>query len=252
MKTFNLIISILFVVLSLLLGSAIVSFAGVPPVLSIAIVFGFAVSFALLEKYSFKFRSFGYGLSFVTVCGKISANITKSCTNPLQAGVRDRAIIINYTDLLDKVYAADQETIEDIILNSGATAFQIDGKNNSIKPKATMIGQAYENMFDHSVEVIGFDISPETKAELNAGKNGRYIIITENYFKGDAGESAFEVYGLTTGLEITVIERDPNDQDTQGAFKITFMTKTNKEPKLPNGFFDTDYATTKAIVDGLL
>lgn len=252
MKNLTRIISILFVAFSILMGAAIISAFGVNPVLSIAIVFGFAVSFSLLEKYSFKFRSFGFGLSFVTACGKISRNITKSCTNPLQAGVRDRAIIINFDDISNIVYAADGCTIQDIVLKSGASAFQIDGKNNSIKPKSALAAQTYENMQDHTVEVVGFDISPEMKADLNSMKNGRFVIVTENYFKGDAGESAFEVYGTTTGLELTVIDRDPNDQETQGAYKLTFFTKVNKEPNVPNAFFDTDYATTKAIVEGLL
>lgn len=252
MKTLSLIMSILFVVLSMICGAAILTVAGLNPIASLLIVLGFTVSFHLLEKYSFKFRSFGFGLSFVTVCGKITKNIKKSCTNPVQAGTRDRAVIINWEEIADKVFAADLETLEDLILISGATAFEIDGKNNSIKPKAMMAAQAYANMFDHTVEVIGFDISPEIKTELNSMKDGRFVLVTENYFKGEGGESAFEVYGLTTGLEITVLERDPNDQDTQGAFKITFTTKTNKEPKLPNAFFKTNYATTKAIIDGLL
>jgi hypothetical protein len=29
------------------------------------------------------------------------------------------------------------------------------------------------------------------------------------------------------------------------------LTKNNKEPKLPNAFFDTNYATTKALFDAL-
>jgi hypothetical protein len=248
MKAFSFIIALLFSTLSILLGSAVVSAFGVDPLTSIGVVSFGAVSFYALGKYT----SFSPGVSFVTVCGKISKDINKSCTYPLQAGVRDRAVIINFDDLSSKVYGADNFTIEDLLLISGTTAIQIEGKNNSIKPKSMMVSQLYENMFDHQLEIIGFDISPEIKADLNSAKNGRFIVVTENYFKGENGESAFEVYGLTTGLEITVIERDPNDQDTQGAFKITFFTKTNKEPNLPNPLFFTDYATSKAIVDGLL
>jgi hypothetical protein len=188
-----------------------------------------------------------------TVCGEISANITKSCTNPLQGGTRDRAVIINFDDIASIAYnATNTEIVEDIVLVSGASAYQIDGKNNSIAPKASMVKVGFNKMFDQTVQMKGFDISPATKSQLNAMKDGKFVIITENYFRGTAGDSAFEVYGLTTGLEMTMIERDPNNADTQGAFDFTFFTDVNKEPRLPSSLFVTSYALSKAVVDGLL
>jgi len=147
-------------------------------------------------------------------------------------------------------------TVALLITNGGTayypTAYQIDGKNNSIAPKAMMVKVGFNNMFDHSVQMKGFDLSPEIKEQLNSMKDGRFVIITENYFKGVSGNSAFEIYGLTTGLEMSVLERDPNNADTQGAFDFTFFTDVNKEPRLPNSLFVTSYALSKAVVDGLL
>lgn len=187
------------------------------------------------------------------VCGKIAGNITKSCTNPLQGGTKDRAIIINFDDISSIVYnGTNVATVEDIVLLTSKVAYQIDGKNNSIAPKAMMVKQGFNNMFDHQVQMKGFDISPDVKEQLNSAKDGRFVVIVENYFKGTAGNSAFEIYGLTSGLELTVLERDPNNADTQGAFDFTFSTVLNKEPKLPNNLFVTSYAASKAVVDGLL
>lgn len=191
-------------------------------------------------------------LAMVTVCGKITANIAKSCTNPVQAGTRDRGIIINFDDILAPVYAADGETVVDITLVSGAVGYEIDGQNNSIEPKSSLVEQGFNNMFDHEVMMKGFDVSPVTKNQVNSMKDGRFVIITENYFRGVAGNAAFEVYGLTTGLEVTELERDPNSEETQGAFHFKFATKKNKEPKTANTFFLTDYTTTKALVDAIL
>jgi hypothetical protein len=187
-----------------------------------------------------------------TICGKINQAILKDCEFPLQAGTRDKAKIINLADIQSIVYNnTNKAQVEDIVLVSGASAFVIDGINNSIRPQAMLVDGTYSKRFDHQVEILGFDISPEMKEHFNSGVEGRYVIITENYFQGNNGESAFEVYGLTTGLEFTVLNRNANDTETQGAFAITFLTKNNKEPKLPNAFFDTDYATTKAIFDAL-
>lgn len=188
-----------------------------------------------------------------SVCGKIAGNILKSCVKPLQGGTKDRAIVINFDDIASVVYnSTNPATIEDIVMVTGKVAYQIDGKNNSIAPKSMMVKQGFENMFDHSVQMKGFDIAPEIKEQLNSMKDGRFVIVVENYFKGTAGNSAFEVYGISTGLELTALERDPNNADTQGAFDFTFSTLLNKEPKLPNNLFITSYASTKTIVDGLL
>jgi hypothetical protein len=187
------------------------------------------------------------------VCGAIASNILISCATPMQGGTRDRAVIFNFDDISTIVYnGTNTSTVEDITLLAGKFAYQIDGKNNSIAPKAMMVKVGFNNMFDHSVQLKGFDISPEIKEQLNSMKDGRFVVITENYFKGVGGNASFEIYGLTTGLEMSVLERDPNNADTQGAFDFTFTTINNKEPRLPNSLFITDYATSKAVVDSIL
>lgn len=186
----------------------------------------------------------------MSVCGKISGNIARSCTTPLQSGTEDRAYIINKADIISIAKTGD--VITDIVLASGATAHFIDGTKNSIEPTSAMVTVGFENMFDHTVTFKGFDISPTVKSELNSGKDGKYVVIVENYFKGTAGNTAFEVYGETTGLEFSEISRSANDEATQGAFHFVLTTVRNKEPKLPANLFDTSYAVTKAIVTGLL
>lgn len=186
------------------------------------------------------------------VCGKITANILKSCDVPLQGGTENRSVLINKDDIATITYNADGYTVEDIIMKSGVSAFQIDGKNNSIAPNSAMVDLEFDNVFDHTVTFKGFDISPDVKKQLNNGKEGRYVVIVENVFKGSAGVSAFEVYGLTTGLEFSELTRDANDETTQGAFHFVLTTKKNKEPRLPNPLYVTSYSATKAVVDGLL
>jgi len=188
-----------------------------------------------------------------TICGGISANIQKSCTVPLQAGTRDRAVIFNFEDKATVVFnATNVNTIEDLTLAFGKDAFVIDGLKNSIAPMTALVPVGPYNMFDHTVKVLGFDISPAIKEQLNAMKDGKFIIVTENYFRGANGDSAFEVFGLTTGLELSILTRDGNNADTQGAFDMTFTTQLNKEPNLPNALFITSYALSKAVVDSLL
>jgi hypothetical protein len=187
-----------------------------------------------------------------TICGKINMDIARNCEIPLQSGTRDLAKIINLDDIIGITYdSTNKAQVKDVTLASGASAFTIDGISNSIRPQSMLVDGTYSKLHDHQVEILGFDISPEMKEHFNAGISGRYVVITQNYFQGEGGESAFEIYGLTSGMEFTVLNRNANDTETQGAYAITFLTKNNKEPKLPNAFFDTDYATTKALFDAL-
>jgi hypothetical protein len=250
MKTLKLIIGLLFASLLILASAALITITGLSPLESVGVS---TIMALVLTGIEMKFKSaMPQGLAFTGVCGKISANVSRSCTNPLQAGTRDRGIIINFDDVLAPTYDTDGETVLDIILVSGAIAYQIDGQNNSIEPKSTMVEQGFNNMFDHEVMMKGFDVSPATKNQINKMKDGRFVVVTENYFRGVAGNAAFEVYGLTTGMEVTELERDANSEETQGAFHIKFFTKKNKEPKTANTWFVTDYAITKAAVDALL
>lgn len=189
-----------------------------------------------------------------TNCGNISANLAINCDTPLQAGTADRAIVINFDDIASVVRnGSNPQIIEDIILNSGASAFQIDGKNNSIEPDDALVKQRYAEVFDHHVRMKGFDISPTGKKQLNSMVHGRFVVITENRFKGASGNAAFEVRGLGAGLVLTELTRNPNDQDTQGAFDLLFSTdEFSKETVLPNTLFITSYAASKAVVDALL
>lgn len=186
----------------------------------------------------------------MSICGNLMTNIARSCATPLQAGTEDRSYIINKADILSIVKTGD--VITDIVLASGKSAYFIDGTKNSIEPMSAMVTAGFENMFDHTITYKGFDISPEVRTELNNGKDGKYVAIVENYFKGTAGNSAFEVYGESTGLEFSEISRNANDEATQGAFHFVLTTVRNKEPKLPSTLYDTSYAVTKAIVEGLL
>ena len=243
MKNLLLIFSLISVCL---LGSIAGFEIGVNPIYS-----GLATGCLALLSGLFKFIP--NGALGVSVCGEIASNIAFDCNTPLQSGTSDRAWIINFNDIDSVTYnATNKKIVEAITLSGSNVAYYIDGKNNSIAPKATMLDLTYVKPFDHMVNMKGFDISPDIKDQLDKAKDGRFVVIVENKFKGTAGNSAFEIYGLSVGLEMTVLERDPNNAELLGAFDFTFMTKTDKEPGLPHSFYITSYAASKTAIEALL
>ena len=190
--------------------------------------------------------------SFVLACGKISADILSNCDTPMIAGLRKRIIVINYDDIdtID-VNATNPLLIEDITLKLTKTAFEIDGRENTITATTTLLQPS--ELHDHVVTAMGFDISPATKANIQGMISGRFVIIAENVHKG-TGSDAFEIYGLDAGLKLMELTRDAVNVETQGAFAFNFRSNdVSKERFIPRTLYDgVSYASTKALVDGLL
>lgn len=195
----------------------------------------------------------GRNLSFALVCGEISASLTADCSTPVQQGTQDTIWLINWGDVASWSDNLTNVMItENITLALGKTAYTLTGYNNSNMPTYTMIDGAFVKKWDHNLNCKVFDVSPTAKQNLEGMKDGLFVVVVENLNKGANGENAFEIYGRDAGLKITGITRDPNSADTQGAFDITFGTPKNKENYMPRTLFDTDYATTLAILNGLV
>lgn len=188
-------------------------------------------------------------------CGIINSGIAADCTNPLQAGTEDTLVLLNRRQIATLTKnISNYGIIEDIILESAALGYVFEGLNNSIAPKYNSVKGRYFKNWSHEVDFIAFDVAPAAKLVIEDMKDGDFVAIIYNKYKGLAGNTAFEIYGLYSGLKAEMLERDINNADTQGAFHILLKTDNDRglEPFQPATLYNTDYATTLAIVEGLL
>lgn len=192
----------------------------------------------------------------MALCGQFTLSVSTNCAYPLISGTGNRAYIMNHDDYEAATKAflsGNAMVLESIALAGAATAFYVDGINNSNAPSFALVPQTYGDVFDHTFNFLIFDLSNATKEAIQGSVGGRFVVVYENSFKGVAGESAFEVLGADNGLKLTALTRDPLNNDNQGAYVLTMNTaETGKESKMPLSFFDTDYATTKAALEALL
>lgn len=187
------------------------------------------------------------------VCGQISRSIVSDCNFPLIAGIRKRLLVFNFDDLatLD-INSGNRLLIEDLTLISGASCYEINGRDNTIGANFALVQPT--QLLDHTVTAMGFDISPATKQNIQGMIDGRFFCIVENVNKGQGGTDAFEIFGLDAGLKMTELTRDAGLAETQGAFAFKFMSsEISKEPLIPRTFYDgVSYESTKAILDALI
>lgn len=188
-------------------------------------------------------------------CGDISAGLEPNCDFPLMGGVYEDLVLMNYGDI-DSVTrnTTNKQIVEAITLNTTTDkAYLYKGKNESVEPQVNLVKQRYSDSYDHEVMFIIFLNTPVAKQQIEGMVGGKLVAIVQNKHKNSAGDTSYEIYGLGVGLYVMELSRIVVDPDTQGAYKIILRTPDNaKEGNLPNPLFITNYATTKAVVDGLL
>jgi hypothetical protein len=189
-----------------------------------------------------------------TGCEGLLDDILLNCNKPISAGVKDDFLyLINYDDIESTtVDPNNANLITGIILVSGARAFKFQGKNSSIEPRTALVRQRYSEVYDHEVTFKVFDNGADVKQNIQGCVTRKVVAIVENRFRGSDDDAAFEIYGISAGLQANTLERITADTDTQGAYNVVLgSSEQEKEPNLPATFFDVDYATTKAAVEAL-
>lgn len=215
----------------------------------ITAVLSFVTSFALSYGYSQRDQR-----EMALACGAITSGVTLNCQDPLSAGVVATFYIANKDDIASITYDVGNPMLAtDITMKANKTFFQFDGQLQSTEPKFAMIKGKYVNQFEHSVSALIFKVDPTTKEEILNMKDGNFVCIIENNYTGSTGNCKYELYGAGSGLKAEVLERNPNDTENLGAFKIELKTQEYaREAKPPVTLFDGTLAATDTLVQGLL
>ena len=189
-------------------------------------------------------------------CGNLTIGATYDCDDPLQPGVNPRLILMNLDDILLVTYdVGNDRLITDISIKTGVlAAYAFDGFRQSLNPSVEFVPQTLSIGYRHTVEFQVFDISSTQKLNLEKMALGKIVAVVENKNSPGNVDSVFEVFGLGTGMEVQTMTRINRDLETAGSWSIVLSTPDNEgqEATLPISWFDTDYATTLALVDALL
>ena len=195
----------------------------------------------------------------MAICQGISLNAVYDCENPIQAGVDQRLILGNLSDIdFDNTTfdPARPYIITNLVLLPGKSAFSFEGIRRSLNPQYSVVQQTVSIGYSHQVDFSIFDISAEQKENIEAMAVTPVFAIVQNVNDVGNKENFFEVYGFSRGLQMSIATRLPADSETAGAFTITLITEEDgaKESKMPATYFDTDFNTTldkiNAIVSG--
>ena len=183
----------------------------------------------------------------------IDQNFLFVCATPPVAGVYDYILLYNYDEFRTMIdnglvtYAVDG-SIDSIANSVGVQAFRYD------VPDATALIPTYPNRkvaggingFDH---LLNFSIIGNEQAQKNAVNAMNLSRVVALYMcKNGNGE----ILGIDQGLDMVGNTANINDKDLGSVIPVQLATgETSAERKPPLSIFDTDAATTKALIDGL-
>jgi hypothetical protein len=201
--------------------------------------------------------SYGYSESdrkkMAMTCGAISSGLSLNCSDPLVAGVVATFYLANKDDIASITYDnTNPMLVTDITMKASKFFYRYEGQLQSTEPLFAMVKGKYINQYEHTLGFLIFDISPTIKKEILNMKDGNFVAIVENNYVSATGNTKYEIYGVGAGLKAEAMERNPNDTENLGAFKISLKTQEYaRESKPPVTLFDTDLATTETLVLGL-
>ncbi len=199
---------------------------------------------------------FGLQRQLTPDCDAIDAGILYDCDNPPSGGANDRLILFNFDDMQNATITYNVSNpllITNIVLASGVTGYVFEGLNSSVEPRSGLVKGRYVNGYDHEITFKVFQNTPAIKATLNKLDGAKLVGLVQNNHRGEDGNSAFEIYGLETSIQLQELGRTVADAELQGAYNLVIRNNETSRPStLPHTLFNTDFATTLAIVNGLI
>ena len=176
--------------------------------------------------------------------------ITSDCTTAKSGGLEVVAYVLNRTKFTLTYSLTVANKITDITAIGLAKAYRYTGiKKNLDAGHDVVVSENRPNKYTHLVSLEQF----ETLADdiLNADSIQDIIIVVEAKDKTTTGDGIFFAYGAQKGLFPSTDTKRFNTDN--GVRKLEFTSLAGQEEN-HSGFvvLDTDYATTKALLESLV
>jgi hypothetical protein len=179
---------------------------------------------------------------------KLAAEILKSCDEQPVKGLEITAWAYNRTEIAITYDITDTKMITLIAPESGAQGYKIEGMDldmnagHSIVPSDTLPDK-YLQTFNFAAWLLDY------AQTINIDDMRDIVVVVESKNKniGGSGDGTFKAYGVETGLYKSADDHTANDNS--GSRLVTLTNKAEQESTVSaHVVFDTDYATTKAML----
>jgi hypothetical protein len=186
--------------------------------------------------------------------GHLTANIIFDCANAPVGGIEQNVVLINKDDI--DVTSITTDTANGLVVTAleligSAQGYRLTGvKQSNGKAWELVKKENAPDKFKHTFSGVIFNPSAENKQQAAAlAKGSKYVAIIEQVWKGEDSKDAFEILGLTSGLEIATMTNSSKENDNMIMFELT-SADGFEEATMPKNFLLTaGYTATKAAFE---
>jgi hypothetical protein len=180
----------------------------------------------------------------------ITADVLNTCSEAPIGGLELNAWVFNRADVTATISATNKNLVTDIAVASGKKGYKIQGfKKNVNAGHDIVVSETNIDKYNHYFNFQAWML--DSVAVNNLDGLSDLVVVVERLNKMKAGDGAFKVYGLETGLYKSADTERSNDID--GNRNIEMTNQAGEESTVSaHIYFETSYAVTKAALDALL
>ncbi|MFL9836946.1 hypothetical protein ABS768_05510 [Flavobacterium sp. ST-75] len=181
--------------------------------------------------------------------GNLTADIVFDCANAPVAGIEQNVVLINKEDIdyANTTTSTDNRVIiTNLQLKEGKTGYLLSGvKQSNGKAWELVKKENAPDKFKHTFSGVIFNASAANKQQADQLAMGaKYVVVVEQVWKGTDSSDAFEVLGLTSGLELSTMTNNSKENDNMIMFELASVDGY-EEVTMPQTLLDVDYTATK-------
>ena len=185
--------------------------------------------------------------------GNLTADIIFDCANAPVGGIEQNVVLINKEDIdmaNTTVDADNRVLVTNLQLKSGKTGYLLSGvKQSNGKAWELVKKENAPDKFKHTFSGVIFNPTAENKMQASALATGaKYVAVVEQVWKGAESAEAFEILGLSSGLELMTMTNNSKESDNMIVFELS-SADGFEETTMPRTLLDVDYAATKTAFD---
>ncbi|RZL19743.1 MAG: hypothetical protein EOO89_02400 [Pedobacter sp.] len=185
----------------------------------------------------------------VDCTGNLTADILFDCSNTPVAGIEQNVVLINKNDIdvaTTVTDATNRILLTNLQLKAGKSGHMLTGvKQSNGKAWELIKKENAPDKFKHTFSGVIFNPNASNKLQADSlSKGAKYVAVVEQVWKGTGSTDAFEVLGLTSGLELMTMTNNSKENDNMIMFELS-SADGFEETTMPKTLLDVDYAATK-------
>ena len=180
---------------------------------------------------------------------KIYKGVTADCSTQGLSGIEQVCYAINRTDITSITRDAYLDNkVTAFTLATGAKAYKIVGqKQNLTCGSERVVSDTQADSFKHRVSFQAYEMKAEDIDNLDEAED--LVIVVERKDKSNI-DGTFLIYGLGTGLYFSSDTYSSNENNGARMLEVSSLD-SQLERNSACTLVKTDYATTKAFLEGL-